>query len=541
MSKTGALLPEGWDLSVDIVMVMGEGAGALGGDYAALGQRRVLAVIPEPLAAEQVPAGVTSIRTEQELANWLRKLPKPAKNVRVLRTPQCTLTPQATNRFTAVMQQVAQQQRDFLKPLFDLSPLWAYNGIRNFAHIAQNPMLGDFAEVFQGVPLIVVGAGPSLAKNIDVLHRAKGKAIVLAVNRTLRSLDNAGLVPDLTIALEPRDVRSQFDGVDLERIPAVLLATTVDRNLYELEGARFISYYGQLGVDGWMFDEVDQRHEAESLGTVSHAAFSLGIQWGCEPIILVGQDLSFPGGSYYHKDGADGDTQAVFDEETQKWRLEGYSPAIAHTLKGEDGKLFDGVEVPGYHGGLVPTSASFAQYRAWFENKALRWQDERQMFNCTEGGANIGGMQNRTLAEVVDALPDRGIDLNAALRDPRLQAVIAARGARMRARLASMSRDLGEVVTLSRSALRLIDKARKRPKVLSRLQQTETRLKAAARGVPVLNLAIQEAIKEAIAKGGEIKTVQDSLRISHSLYSIMNKNAAVLHKEAEAVLADWPA
>ncbi len=540
MPQTDRSLPQGWDLSLDIIMVMGEGSAAIGKQYADLGVQRVLAVCPAPLTPEPVLTGVTPIRSEMELATWLRKLPKPAKNVRVVRSPGCSLPAEITDRFTLVMQQVAQRQRDFLKPLFDLSPLWAANGLRNYAHVAANPMLGDLKNAFAGVPLIVVGAGPSLAKNIDVLRRAQGKAVIVAVNRTLRSLQNAGIHPDLTIALEPRDVVSQFEGIDLSKIACILLATTVDRNLYEIDAQQFISYYSQLSIDGWMFDEVDHHHEAASLGTVSHSAFSLGIQWGFDPIIMVGHDLSFPGGNYYHKDGADGDTKAVYDEAAKKWKLQGYSDAVAHTLKGDDGQHFDGVQVPGYYGGTVPTSASFAQYRAWFENQALVWKDDRALLNCTEGGAHIAGMDHRPLAEVVDALPQRSFDLAAALSDPALQSGVHARRQRMRARLQRMHRDLGEVVRLSRDALQLIDKASHRPKLLGRLQQTEGALKAKAREVPVLNLAIQETIKETIAAGGEIKTVQDSLRMSRSLYTILNRSAFKLHKEASEVLDSWP-
>ena len=38
----------------------------------------------------------------------------------------------------------------------------ASNGIDNFADVAENPMVGDFRGAFQGLPLIIVGAGPSL-------------------------------------------------------------------------------------------------------------------------------------------------------------------------------------------------------------------------------------------------------------------------------------------------------------------------------------------------------------------------------------------
>mgnify|MGYP003950465575 CR=1 FL=1 len=522
-------------------MLVGEGARAMGQHFVGQGLKRVFVVCPPPLEPGPIPEGVALIRSEAELTQWLHKRPSPAKNVRILQTPNCSVPTEVTRRYAAVLQQVAQQQRDFLSPLFDMAPMWSKNGIRNFAHVANNLMVGDLQTSFAGMPLIIVGAGPSLEKNIGLLKEAKGKAIILAVNRTLRSLQNAGIYPDFTIALEPRDVLCQFEGIALENIPGILLATTVDRNLYDLQARRFISYYNQLSLDGWMFGAADQQHDALSQGTVSHSAFSLGIRWGCNPIIFVGQDLSFPGGRYYHKDGADGGTEAVYNADADRWQLQGYSQDLSDTLKGKEAKHFEGTMVPGYHGGEVPTSLDFAKYRAWFEHTAEQMNGPVSLFNCTEGGAFIGGMEHKPLAEVLSSLPDRGIDVEAILRSPELVPVQQARQARMQAHFAQMTQDLEQAAKLSKECLRLIGKTLKKPQMMGRLKAVETEFKATAKRLPVLTLATQEAIKGVIASKGDIKTNQDSLRVGKRLYTILHEKALILHREAKAVTAEWQA
>ena len=79
-----------------------------------------------------------------------------------------------------------------------------------------------------------------------------------------------------------------------------------------------------------------------------------------------------------------------------------------------------------------------------------------------------------------------------------------------------------------------------KPQYLDQLAQAEALLKPAAAKIEALNLATQEAIKTAVAGGGEIKTVRDSLRFSRKLYTIIYDQARLLHREGKEVLDTWP-
>ena len=72
---------------------------------------------------------------------------------------------EVTRRYAQVLQKVAQEQRDFLAPRSTWRPC-GENGIRNFGHIADNLMIGDLENAFRGMPLIIVGAGPSLKRTL---------------------------------------------------------------------------------------------------------------------------------------------------------------------------------------------------------------------------------------------------------------------------------------------------------------------------------------------------------------------------------------
>jgi len=238
----------------------------------------------------------------------------------------------------------------------------------------------------------------------------------------------------------------------------------------------------------------------------------------------MGQDLSFPGGSYYHSGGADGDARAVYDESTKQWQLQDYSDDLAHTLadkiEEEDGLRFTGTQVPGYHGGMVPTSTDFAAFRAWFENTALDLQSTVTMYNCTEGGAFIGGMVHQPLAAVLETLPRRQDDVLTTLES--ISAPTAQRVRWATERLAAMSTDLDRAIELSSQCMKHALKAERRPSAMQSFDRCQAAIRPILRRLPPLNLMTQKGIRAAIADGQRATTIQQTMRANHKLYSVVH-------------------
>ena len=66
----------------------------------------------------------------------------------------------------------------------------------------------EFHNKFEGHSAIIVCPGPSLANNIEVLKKAKGKILIICVLHAFRALKKAGIVPDMIIHTDP----SSFKG-----------------------------------------------------------------------------------------------------------------------------------------------------------------------------------------------------------------------------------------------------------------------------------------------------------------------------------------
>ena len=73
----------------------------------------------------------------------------------------------------------------------------------------------------QDVPVIIVAAGPSLNKNIDVLKKAEGKALIIVVDAALRAVYAHHVKANLGISLDARVPDRFFEGIDIENLPFV--------------------------------------------------------------------------------------------------------------------------------------------------------------------------------------------------------------------------------------------------------------------------------------------------------------------------------
>ena len=237
-------LPKNWKSDRDLMVIMGREAELHAATWKKLGLERVLAVVPDPIPIQDT-ADVVVARTLDDVQAFVWSVPTPFQHISIRVTDQGGIDTDTVQQFAERLEEAASDHRQVFMGLEQLGPIWAANSLRNGPWLAKSPWVQDYAGALRGVPMIVVGAGPSLGDNIQALKQAKGKAVIVAVHRALESLHRAGVTPDLTIAVECRDVKHQFVGVGLERLAAVVLSTMVDNNLQTLDTPRTIQYCSQ--------------------------------------------------------------------------------------------------------------------------------------------------------------------------------------------------------------------------------------------------------------------------------------------------------
>jgi len=279
------------------------------------------------------------------------------------------------------------------------------------------PDLTLLAGVLAGTPAVVVGAGPSLDASLPDLPGAWDRALVLAAASALKPLAAAGLWPHLTLALEAQDESRQFEGLSHDR---TLLAAATAGHPHHF--SKWSGPQALFHLQPWAARLAGLGRALPSGGHVTSAAFSLAVLLGCDPIVLVGQDLAYTYGRT-HAQGRPG---------------------------GEEEQRPETVEVEAIGGGRILSSPIMLSYILWYEESAARLGlSSRRTINATAAGAHLPGFEHRPLAEVLVELPpltdDLGLLTQAVSRLPRPKASsLVQRLAETRVELKAVSKALEE-------------------------------------------------------------------------------------------------
>ena len=234
--------------------------------------------------------------------------------------------------------------------------------LANLKPMLEDPGIISFKNLFKGKPAVVVGAGPSLNKNIGLLKEASSKALLVCVDAALKPLLKAGIRPHIVTTMERTEGTIDFYAnlSGLEDIFFVF-CTVIHPNIYKVyKGPKIIANRYQE-ISDWLSINPGSLSGSPVVGNL---AFNIAEYIGCNPIIMVGQDLSFKSTGSTHVNGFVFGTLEVYRERGMS-------------------------EVKGNYGDVLMTNASFSESKASLE-KQIRGFDGL-CINATEGGAKING------------------------------------------------------------------------------------------------------------------------------------------------------
>jgi hypothetical protein len=245
---------------------------------------------------------------------------------------------------------------------------WTYqkNTMASLEKIIDHPPVRTLFSAFEKKPAIIISAGPSLQKNIGQLKEYEDKAVLIAVDTSLRPLLAAGIEPHLVCTGDPQEANwKHLRGTVASNAHLVAEPMTYPSSLDHFKGRLFIASYGDK-VMSWLGKFIPDVGYVMCWGSVATMAFDLARKMGCDPIIFVGQDLSFPGGRTY--------VQGTYfeDEEKQDMSVEAFEKKhITYTLAD-------------IYGQPVKTNRQMFAYKEWFRTEFSR--TKVRVINCTEGG-----------------------------------------------------------------------------------------------------------------------------------------------------------
>ncbi len=269
------------------------------------------------------------------------------------------------------------------------------NIANNLGRYVTTPPIDLMQGAFAGFPAVLVAAGPSLAKNMHLLHQVKGKAVIIAVQTMLKPLLAAGIEPDFVTALDYNTVSTRFfEGLSEAGGTGhvhMVAESKVHWNVLDVfDGTK--SVIANDFAQKLLREAAPPRMGLKAGATVAHLSFYLAEFLGCEPIILIGQDLGFVDGLYYKPGTAIHETWGVelgrFNTlETKEWERIARSRTILR-------------KIPDIHGHPMYTEEQFFTYLQQFERDFAA--SRCTVIDATEGGARKEHVKLMTFAAALE-------------------------------------------------------------------------------------------------------------------------------------------
>ncbi len=339
-----------------------------------------------------------------------------ANQLLLIDTPSITSTfPEWTKAVRREIQETLQFGQSGLLVKFKDGPLTLANLIQNLDALASSPGLSAIGPVFKNIPAIIVAAGPSLRKNIRQLKDAQKHFLIIASDTAYIPLRNHGITPHLVATVDPTELNvKHFPNpqygpesillIDPEARPEIV-AKFPNRIAYTTDKHPFFH---------WLDRKLGGKGIIPKGNMVSQAGFYVARALGCQPIILVGQDLALDtenGATHFH--------DAALNRSVQY--LEKDQNHVHINIPGETSRTTKEPVywVEGIDGAPVPTVQNFLIYLRMLEEDIRK--TEIPVIDATEGGAKIEGTHIQTLQETIQKERRENVDVPSILRSLQIR------------------------------------------------------------------------------------------------------------------------
>jgi hypothetical protein len=276
--------------------------------------------------------------------------------------------------------------------------LWIKNIIGNLDSYIHFKGLDILFETLKDVSAIVVGAGPSLTKQIPSLKRIKDCVCIICASTALNILIENDIIPHIVVSVDPQ-VQIFYHFISLlqnknkiSHFPLLVAESTIQPLITR-------NYQGQV-----LFSDVSllkdliypihgQKAKLDAGGSVITLAYSLAIFLKAQKIILIGSDLAFSENTMHFK-GSELEKNWYFHKQNRFEPLETWH--YNYTKKKQT------LTLPGFFGKPVKTDLTFQTYKEWLENRFSYYAKAFPTFNCTEGGVFFRNIPNLSFKEVLN-------------------------------------------------------------------------------------------------------------------------------------------
>lgn len=330
----------------------------------------------------------------------------------VIHRPYFQLFPEVYSQLEGILTAYLSKKQINQATLKRFQKTWLKNIMRNSASYFSLPGLEVFDAQFEKKPAVIVGAGPSLGQTLPELKKNQDRFLILSTDTALPMLYANGINADIVVSVDPQD-KNAYYLLYSPRKDAVLVADASASNL------GLMKYNPGNAV---LFDSIFPAYETLSAfwgekgrlmsgGSVSTTAFDLARHLKCDPIVFIGQDLSFSKKHTHYRGNV---LEEQFTHRTDRFNT--YENYNSRTLI-----MSDRIEMTGINGAKVLTDRKFLTFLDWFKREIRA--TKARVINSTPEGVVMEGAEHISFGKVIEEIagianPDKRVRLIPVKKDP---------------------------------------------------------------------------------------------------------------------------
>lgn len=265
---------------------------------------------------------------------------------------------------------------------------WLYNIVRNLKYAPDHNNIACLEGYFSEIPVVIVSAGPSLEKNMNLLKDIYDRALIIAVGTAASILDSNGIKPHIIMGVDGNPSETVIFKKLKSTDPLFIYGHMIHFEAIEVYKGKkmWLHLQGEKKLEE-LFDSIDYTCPTiVSGGSIAHTGLAFADWLKTSTIMLIGQDLAYTNKKLYAKGSAHEDNELIKEE--------GY------------------IEQEDIYGDTVYTKTPFLTFKHWFEDYIKIKIKDTKVFNCTEGGLNIKGIPNMTFQDAISKYCQRTYDIN---------------------------------------------------------------------------------------------------------------------------------
>lgn len=383
------------------------------------------------------------------------------------------------------------------------------NRLRHLSAIHHQQLLEHLKDAFAGVPAIIVAGGPSLNKNIHLLQKAKGRAVIIAADTVLPALLAHGVTPDFTSCIDMQDITLEkiIDVADKATETSLVCSSWLTPNVTKNFPARQVYWtFMAKHMEKWLNNLLEGKLLTTGAGTVAQMNFITAYMLGCSPIVFVGQDLAF----------SEQEGHALHTSLTGRDELK------ALEARGEI------LWVDGYGGGKVPTYRAYLGFKHHFE-RAMAANKDRQFINATEGGVRLEGAEELPLQEVLRRHCGQEIDVAAIIKEKEGRGRMPGRRrmidelARMNKVIAGVEKDMASLDELAAKLTEQISKLQEQGSICRKFETLPVTLQRQFLKLDALNVRLDKAKVWSLLEEATMEGLRLSERLNHEVKELADQ------------------